>query len=429
MQKLALRISVFIAVFFSSIVGAQFFSISLNKLCIIPLLAVLLVANAKNGLGRANKTSIYLLLFYLVASASAFFSLFSPYSFIDQFMNRSLLFLIQSLLIYIPLILSASFFGKKRLLVNSLKKSILLACRIQVICALLEFAIFYLFGQEPVVSFLSLFYKEEAAVALINLGNNLILFRPTGINMDPAYLGIVILLGFVFERKGIWKAIYFFTACIAMSRVSIIAMAMVTILRLFMDKPKLTPKLLLSFFIIGILGISLLFGFSEQIGGLLARFNVQSVSSDVGTMRHILYIPESFGILFSKSNIIQFLIGFGPRQSGTIIAQLGTIDHLLLDEMFTTSWTSECDVSEVLLGYGVLGAIFYMLVVLQLRTYGKVGLVLMISILVYGIMYDISSSTLVSLTLIILLSCLRPGRRGSYCLDKGEYCGQIRYCN
>ena len=91
--------------------------------------------------------------------------------------------------------------------------------------------------------------------------------------------------------------------------------------------------------------------------------------------------------------------------SGTILAHFDVMNAYLGSHMFTTAWTVECDVAELLLGYGLLGFILYYINVFKLKRVSEYGKVLVITYFLYSIMYDISASTFSQLIMMIFLCC------------------------
>ena len=397
-------------IFFSSIIGAKISNISLNKICIIPLYIYLLFHINKKP--KISTDVIPLLLFYLTSVISAILSLTAPYSSIQGYTSRSVMYLVQTLFIYIPLAILIYNYHAKQEILESSKSAAVFTYRINILFALLEFFSFFLVNTTLSNGILKLFYGIDNASALINLGSLGIFLRPTGLNMDPAYFGIILTIGIIFEKKKIWKWIGMFVAIISMSRTAIIIVIVLYIYEIIRKKNILMVSKEAVISISAVLfAITLLLlkssNISSQIAGLLARFNIfsESQSADYGTLRHLVYIPKSIEVFITQFNPIQMLFGFGPRQSGTIIANSHIMDNYLNAEMFKMPWTIECDISELLLGYGIVGLILYYVNVFSLKNYGDDGRKLLIVIFLYSIMYDISSSTIAVLFIMIYKCC------------------------
>ncbi len=409
MKTKLLYINVFIMIFFSSIIGGTILGLSLNKLCILPLYIYLFITTLHmHGRIKIKKSILVFILFYFASAISAVYSLSASYSKMDGYVSRSAFYAIQAICIYIPLIILLYNHPSKDRITDATIKAIIITFRINIIIAIIEFLSFFVLDITVTKLILSIFYGAEAAPALINLMPLGIFIRPTGLNMDPAYLGIILVFGFLFEKNNNWKLAAFLVALIAMSRTAVIVMAVAY----FYDRglKKITVKsLLFVMFGIALFGILLMVseGFRNQLTGLLDRFNLSSQvnSADSGTMRHLLYIPKAIEAFFFHYKPLQMLIGFGPRQSGTILAQIGLMDAYLNPEMFVEPWTLECDMAELLLGYGIIGFILYFYNIFQLRKLGKQGKTIFLIIVLYSIMYDISAATFVQLIIIICLCC------------------------
>ena len=409
-KKIILKICVYIAIFGSSILGAQIFGISLNKVCLIPLFLHLLF-NVKGSV--IKKTLFPLLAFYVVGAVSSVISIVAPYAdSIDDYYSVSIFYAIQLLFIFIPFVYLFSGYSYKEELLNDTKSAIIFVSRANIIVALIEFFSYFIVGVSFTNAILYVFYKIDNAAALINLGRLGVFLRPSGLNLAPSYLGIIIVFGFIFEEKTIWKLFGFITSLIAMSRTALVILIALFIYK-YMKENKLSrikKRYLIVFFVL-IVGLVTLMtsipSFSSQIEGMLSRLNLfeETKSDDVGTLRHLLYFPKSIEIYLFKYNIIQKLIGFGPRLSGTILAHSNVMNVYLGNEAFNTAWALECDFAELLLGYGILGFCLYYSTVLKLRKISNYGKFLFIAIFLYSFMYNISASTFSQLIIMIFLCC------------------------
>lgn len=405
-----LRVCVFIMVFFSSIVGGQFFGVSLNKVCMIPLI-LYLIAHSKNCLFK--KSLFPLAGFYLIGAFSAIVSLIAPYADdIEGYVSRSVFYAIQMVILFIPMLILLSGSEKKDAILDYTVESVVLTSRINIIIVFLEFVSYFIVDVTFANSLLGLIYGIDNAVALINLPGIGIFLRPAGLNMDPAYLGIILVFGFLFEKNTIWKMLGFAAAACAMSRSSILIIVLLAIFSYVKKngirkiKPKYIAITVLCIVAVGV-AVQSIPSLSSQITGMLSRLHLgnEMKSEDVGTMRHMLYIPKSIEVFLFHYNPIQQLIGFGPRLSGTIIAQANVMNSYLNPEMFHTAWTIECDIAELLLGYGLIGFVLYYCCIFKLRRIRGYGKMLFLVLFLYSIMYDISASTYAQFVLMVFLSC------------------------
>lgn len=410
-----LNISLFIAILLSSCLGSSFFGISLNKVCLIPFM-IYLIFDIKSY--AIERKTIPLLLFFIIALCSSIYALTASYSSeIIGYKNSVILYFVQIIIFYIPLIFLIQNSKSKELIYVKFISIIKLVCKIHAIWGVFQFLIFTVFKYN-INNSIAFLYGGSTPYALINLGSLGVFLRPSGLNFDPAYFGIILVIGVIFESKKIWKLFYLICAFLAMSRSSILVICLLFIFPYIIGRRKIKlSKSNIAIFLGCCLVIVLLFSFPatrNQINALLSRFNFKTEinSQDQGTMRHLLYIPKSILVLFTQYNPLQVIIGFGPRQSGTIIAHSGVMNDYLLDSMFSTSWIIECDVADLLLGYGLIGFVLYYVSLINIARYNKkYGIYLAVSIFVYGIMYDISASTFV-LLIIIIMSCSSLNQRG-----------------
>ena len=408
-NKSVLKICIFIMVFFSSIVGAQLFGVSLNKLSMLPLLLYLLLSSRNISL---RKSLFPLAGFYIVGAIAAIFSLVAPYvSNIEGYVSNSVFYAIQMMLLFIPMLFLLSGSNTKDDLLKYTIDAIVLTSRINIVVVCLELISFFVVDVSLTNKILGLIYGLDNAAALIYLPGLGVFLRPTGLNMDPAYLGIIVVFGFLFEKNSVWKIMGFVAVVCAMSRSSIIIMLAVAIYAYAKNNGfrKIKPRYLIM--AIGCMAVVVALltipSFNSQINGMLSRLHLgnEMKSEDVGTMRHMLYIPKSIEVFLFHYNPIQQLIGFGPRLSGTIISQANVMNSYLNPEMFRTAWTIECDIAELLLGYGLIGFVLYYCCIFKLRRIKVYGKMLFLVFFLYSVMYDISASTYAQFVLMIFLNC------------------------
>ena len=404
-----LKTCIFIMIFFSSIVGGQILGVSLNKISMLPLL-VYLLATTKNI--KLKESFIPLACFYALAALSSLVSLLAPYAnSIDGYVSKSLFYAIQMVLLYIPMLILLSGNNRKTDMVSFTIESVVITSRINIVMVFVEFFSYFAVGTSFTNAILKLFYGIENASALIYLPSLGVFLRPTGLNMDPAYLGIILVFGFVFEKKLIWRIMSFVAICCSMSRSSLLIMTLVAIvIYVKYNGIKKAKSRYIFFAIILVIAAAIVVtcvpGVNNQIVGMLSRLNIgkEMKSEDTGTLRHLLYIPKSLEVYLFQYNPIQKIIGFGPRLSGTIIAQSNVMNEYLVPDMFSTAWATECDISELLLGYGLLGFLLYYFCLLRMIKVHKYGTILFIIYFLYSIMYDISASTYAQLIMMVFLS-------------------------
>ena len=406
MKNNSLFIVLFISVLFSSMLGAKIMGISLNKIALLPLIIYLLFSKFQTF--KINKYCTPLLIFFLIQLLSSSHSLLLTYAKnFDGFINTSILNIISDLFIYFPLIILINGYSNRSALKNKFIHALVITCRIHLIWSVCQFVIYSIFKYS--INDLTQFLFTRNSTAFTNLGPLGVFIRPTGLTTDPAFFGITMVLGFILDKKSANKLLYFLMSILSMSRVSIIVIIIAFILN-FLLKNKVQINAKKIFVIITVLFVLFIIcmtskTISSQISALLYRFNIiKDVNAGRidGTSRHILYIPMSFKALLKQNSIITFLIGCGPRQSGPALVVSNVMNEYLSEGMFINTWSIECDIAELILGYGVLGFIsYYLILSILILKEKRIESILFISIAIFGIMYNVSSATLIVLTIIV----------------------------
>lgn len=408
-----------IAVFGSSIIGAQIGPISLNKIALIPLLIYLICACLINNtryiqVKYINKDQIY---WYLVCIFSCLVSLFR--SNIGQefkgYYSNSINYLIQIVLFYIPLILLIAMYPQKRLLIIKFKNALIFTCRIQMIWALLQFILYtginYDLNQQILVNVLGGLGRETWTNFLWNYTPPVL--RISGLNYDGAFLGYFLLIGLIFDEKRIFKVAYLAVILISMQRSALLGAAFVAIffmLNRLINLHKHTSikpivkyvLLLLVLIVIFLVVLNKVTVVNDYFTKFMSRFDfLQGSSSSVSSQRHMLYLPYAIKTLFSIDPSV-FLIGIGPRSSGIALTlNISNLSSLVLSPaMYVNAWAIECDFAELLLGSGLIGTIFYYLTCYSVYKKGTIQIKLyIVSLVAIGFMYGFSHLTITHLLL------------------------------
>lgn len=405
-----LFILIFIACLFSSMLGAQIFGISLNKLCLIPLMIYLNLIGiySKIKINRMSKLLILFLLLTIFSSLIAFFAFYAT-NYIDYFTSLSNV-IIQVILIYFPLLIGVIKFNNKKRLKHYYRSSILLVGKLNIIVGLLEFFLYMLFKYD-LSKILAVFYGENYQIGFINLPPLGIFPRISGLCADSAFFGIILTIFVCFNNRSIWNFLAFLVSGLAISRSGMISIIICLILKYFIYKQynHITAKRIFSIFGIAILIIICLNipSVNDQMTAIVFRISGISDSmnnKDIdGTIRHILYIPKSIEVLCSKFNPIQFLFGFGPGNSGTILYNYHVMDEYLSPGMKSTIWVTECDFSDVLLTRGFVGTTIYLYLFYKIAKINKENAVFILSILIFGFMYNVITTTYILLIVIFIV--------------------------
>ena len=423
MKKNIERILIFIAVFGSSISGGEIFGISVAKLAILPLLLLFLT---KRGRSKGLKTySILLLIWFSLFLISSAFGFFSPIQKMSGFDSRLLMNMVTMGGIYIPVVFLLSRQDNKTELFHQFKFSLLWTARIHAIWAILQFLLYSLFRFDLNSFALSWLFESGTSAFDNNYGSGepfKVFIRATGINHDPAFLGIVIVCGALFDVNLIWKLLYVGTSALAMSRSSVIVIVFVVLLQMmhFLARKKMTmkkyaPPLLLA----SGLGVIVLFSaFSnpsirEPISHMFSRFEQLTVSvhQQGGDARHLMYLFEPFNVSMNNLSFVQILFGIGPRNGGNALSQFYTGSVSVVTTDAGSAWSIESDPGELWLGCGLLGFVaYYASLVSFWRKGGFEAKLISLSFVIFGLMYDIAFQPLTQLVLIFCTIYERPQR-------------------
>lgn len=188
------------------------------------------------------------------------------------------------------------------------------------------------------------------------------------------FLGYILLIGLIFDDVKIFKIMYIATILVSLQRSALLGDGIIgTYLILnkiahLRSNTSLIPIIksivtLLIFMIAFIVVLHKVPVVNDYFTKFIDRFDFLHRSStelSTSSSRHILYLPYSVISLFSIDPIV-FLIGIGPRFSGVALTlNAHNLPSLILNANMKTSVSAiECDFAEVLLGSGILGAIFY----------------------------------------------------------------------
>ncbi len=391
---------IFIAVFFSSIVGAQIGPVPINTLACVPLLIYFIISRRL----IINFKDIYIL-FCLTAVLSCLFALLRPYGNLTGYTSSQIVTCIQNLCFYIPIYLVIN---RDQELITELRQAFVITYRVQVVWALVQYICwsFFNFDLNNFV-LVDMFggLGRNSWTMTSNLGTASqanIALRLSGLNYDGAFLGLIILVGIVLDKSLVFKIIGISVIFVSMQRSSLVglcALAVGYIAHSFANG-KFKVKVSASTFIIIVLSVilvvyCLLFvdEIQNRIVTLISRFDFTAslTGTDSGTLRHILYIPESFILLFSISPLI-FLFGVGPKSSGIIfLFSNNSLSDILIDSMKASTWSIESDIAAVVAGMGYVGLILYVCIFIKIFYSNNWELrILAFAILIFGITYGFS---------------------------------------
>jgi hypothetical protein len=424
-----MSITIFIAVFFSSIVGAQLFGISINKIALLPLEVMLILKNT-NGLKFAvSKIQRRLLVWQIFSTFSAFAGIIFVVLYSNQSMGVvkvNLLYIISVLFIYCPIALLLWNSKDKDEYCSMFKRYFIYTARIHALWGFAQFILYYTIKFD-----LNRFVFEEAFggmlgggskwTALSNLADSGggILLRVTGLNHDAAFLGMLLIVAFVLESKYIWKYIYIACMIISFSRSAIFTLIAVLVYGTIKSRKvcdiKINLKKMSSFLtttvIIAIISIIIYENSSYvqiQVARLIERFATIQSGSD-GTSRHMGYSRAALSIMISQVPWINKIFGVGVDCGGILFTNYAqAVPWLGLSKAmlnFSYIWAVESDLANTLLGAGFVGfAIYYgFLAYAYFRSKKDINKQKIIfSMVIFGVMYNMSGLTFVQLLYIIV---------------------------
>lgn len=413
-------LSVVFAVLICSALGAQLFGVSLNKIALIPLELIVLYKLAHKGFHiRFGREQMELMYWFLVIIVSSLIGLM--YS--DQLSGteeKLLLNIVQTVLIYIPILLGMNTIKDP---IKQIKKGLVITAKINCIWGLIQFVSWYIarfdFNQFVFSTLFRGLLGTNWTAWNYELGS--LAIRVTGLNHDSAFFAMCMIIGFCLCDKWIWKALCFSCCALSLSRAGILTLFILAVIIVIQTLRKRgvfnknrSIKILIGIVLIIVVFIVVYNRVSVvnyQINYLNQRIMmIFDSGSEVGTSRHLLYIPMAFLTWLVDLPIINKIFGVGLRAGGAALVSSTVAGNVIpfTPGMKVYAWAVECDMAEVLLGTGIVGfALYYFMMIKKIKKFKnneENGLALLfVGFLVFGIMYNISTSTL--LTLILLFTC------------------------
>lgn len=408
-----MKTCIYFAIFLSSIIGVQIGGISLNKMALIPLEIILLLQpNLQYQIKNVKRNRMHLVMWYCIAIfASLGGFLFAEnvaYIYKADIEKKELYQVIQSLLIYIPIIVLIPNKIKKRDTKIIIKDAFIITARIQTIWAIIQFFLYYVlsFDLNKWLFVDVLKNASEQWTRFNNIGG-VILLRPTGLNQDAAFLGILLIVGSIFDTSYIWKILYVLVGILSFSRATLITMLALLAYRLY---KKIRGKLII-IRLNNILKILIVFGLilivfgylyvnvpfiNTQINRMILRLTMISSGQD-GTAKHMSYPKVATEIYLFNMPIYTKLFGIGLPITGVAFNAFSNyIDSFTMGVGYIDRvWTIECDYATTLIGTGIVGLFIYYSFYLKLykNTRDLHIKELIICIVIYGVMYNLAGIT------------------------------------
>lgn len=415
-----LFIVIFVALFFSSILGAQLFGVSLNKIALLPLECYLIYVAITKGKIIEFKISMYpILLFYVVQILGSLFGLLNvEYAqTYDGYRDTLINNIIQNILIYFPIVLLIGQMNNKQQLYYVFKKCIVYVARIHLCWIIVQFLLWNMFQ----IDFNAIIFQDLLKGKLGDDFGSTVIFlndkvelRATGLNYEPAAAATVMMLGICFDRRIALKIMYALGTVLGMSRTGIVVAIICLIIQLalgiYTKKFKIKTSNLLYLIILSAFCVILLFMFvpslSNQLFNLIDRFTNMGTNND-GSERHIMYPIYSLYSWAVDLNIYQKFFGVGARVSGIVFAESPYVSSNMTfhGTMLSEAWEVECDYAAIMLGDGAIGVIAYLWIISKyIRSRDIDCVTLGIAVLCFGLMYNTFSSTLFQIVTIFFLT-------------------------
>lgn len=414
---------VFIAVFGSSIVGATIFGVSLNKLVLIPLEIYLFMKNGRNLRFRIGGRQKNLICWYMVACVASLsgilFSIVCNPQITDELIKRAVLQMFSYLFLLVPIALML--WNSKYQYGDCFRKAFVWTARIQTFWGIAQFVLIQTikFDINKVVLG-KVFGGEWTRYSNIAGSSVGIVMRVTGLNRDAAFLGVLLLIGFVLESRLIYKFLYVVCALLALSRVALVSIVFVVIYQLIVKSQVVSYKDLRKGVKGGVVVICLMIVFvkvfhqtptlQKQIIRVYERFLTVLTGAD-GTSRHMGYPIAMLQLELFNVPLVQKLIGVGNQCGGILVSYYNAdVKWLGLSSSMLSLgyvWTVESDIASVFLETGIIGGILYYSFYYRCYRAMKMDVQkrsLILGLAVFGIMYNMAGGTFIQLVYISLFA-------------------------
>lgn len=279
----------------------------------------------------------------------------------------------------------------KNFFINGLK----LNAWIQLTWGILQFIIYKVSGQ----ALNEIFFEDTLHLQLNHASSNIYdgINRLTGLNWEPAYFGLALIIGYLLSNK-LWKKLLFIVGVIlSASRTSLLTLIAVIIVQeiyklvKFKEKKKTyfqKQEVMITFTILLVIIVGIILNFQEIINTFLSTaMRFQNFDLDPSSRVHSFYYQVLGDILFSKFSLAQLLFGIGPASSGYAY----TLWYDLYPDLISNAWNIENGLADIIVGSGVLGTVlvyWWFINNLRIGKDNKVAFALIIGILVGAITYS-----------------------------------------
>lgn len=269
-------------------------------------------------------------------------------------------------------------------------KGVYISSIIQMIWAYLQIA-FNAIGKDlNVLVFRDFFHMVEEYASQYQFGK----LKASGLCWNAGNLAPLVIFGFVYTKKLYMKTLFFVLAFLSGSRTLMFGMLTCSVIQIILrDKTKKTHKrrtIYLVGIIIGTIFIMVVNfqTISIQISNVMDLLDIRNrVNVEGSASTHLLYWTSVIDVT-KINNIVSNLFGYGPGCSGY---PFSTFLRLYQD---SEKWSVECDYINQLWSYGYIGFFvyyyWYIKNIIKCFKIEKKYIVLFITFLVEGVMYNIT---------------------------------------
>lgn len=407
------KVSLFILIFTSSLVSLQINGISVNRIGLLPFwCAVFLKEYSNFNISKVEiaKNLKYYFYFLILSLFSSIFAIVSPISSANGFISAQINYLLFVLVIYLPIILLLSNSKDRRYYSDLFKKYFLIIVKLHAYIIIAQFFIYAITGINiSSLLFDTILHVDTGVMWTTHIYGTSIVQRASGLNYDPAFSSYLMIVGFILTKNKKDKFLFLLSVIFSQSRTGILALIVGIVLEyVFNFKMKVSKKqfvkgccMFLGMIVACIVLVNISF-VQTQLDSLLERLIDISGKSTISSQRHTQYPLLSLDCWAHFNNAIHWLLGAGPRASGTVASNISGVKSTI-PLSAQRVWAIECDFAELLLGYGIIGLFLYyanlIRMMLSKKEQIKIFAILMILI---GFFYDYSSLSINMITLIFL---------------------------
>lgn len=396
----------------------------MNKIALVPILVLLVLFKCydkRNIAINKSKLNLLIMLWYVIGVSSCFsgiiFCVTNDLFTYNNLLNSQIFYILQCIFIYIPLFILIQSYNYRFDFYTITKTALVHIARINVVYQYMQIVCWYMLNFDLNHWLFNIVLNADrlwTSYAGKYIGSEyFVVLRPTAFNLDAAYLGLLMILGFCIDRNKIWKILYPLSCMLALSRSSVLVIGIISILQmygalgnfsnLFKSKKGINHLIVSMALLVIIINNSYV---EMQMAHIYDRF-LYVLSGADGTNRHIGYLFDSISIALYELPVMQTFLGIGLNCAGVILSHHNQLLSYELNEfMLSNAWVIECDLANVLLGTGVVGLTVYigLFSVIFLHSENDTRSII-ISLLLLSFMYNFSNSTIFQLLLLLVFSC------------------------